>query len=270
MFLCPVCGEPLSDDAKTRTCPNGHCFDRSAQGGYVNLLKTNRRGSVTPGDNADMCRARTAFLEKGYYGVLRDTLVDLVPQFGAKILLDAGCGEGYYTAAMARALRESDPEAKILGVDISKAALRHAAKHCPEGEFAVASLFELPVPDHSVDMVTHLFAPMCEKEFRRVLTDGGVLITVRPGAEHLWGLKEVLYEEPYQNDEEETELEGFQFMSRIFAESEIHVRSNADIRALYQMTPYAWRTKQEAAEKLQDMELLTTKIAFLIDMYMAI
>ena len=100
MFLCPVCHTPLDSGLKTRRCINGHCFDRAAQGGYVNLLPSNRRGSSLPGDSPAMCRARTLFLEKGYYGVLRDTLCDIVTQFPAAALLDAGCGEGYYTAAL--------------------------------------------------------------------------------------------------------------------------------------------------------------------------
>ncbi len=270
MFLCPVCGKPLDDGEKTRACPSGHCFDRSAQGGYVNLLRTNRRGSADPGDSPGMCRARTRFLENGYYEALRDAVSDTAAQFPARYILDAGCGEGYYTAAIARALRESGSSAKILGVDLSKAALRHAGKRCPDAEFAVASLFELPLPDRSADVITHLFAQMCAPEFRRVLVDGGALLTVKPGAEHLWGLKEALYDEPYPNDEEETVYDGFHWMGRVAVDDEITIRSREDLQALYQMTPYAWRTPKEAAGRLLARDTLTTKISFLIDLYLAV
>ena len=270
MFLCPVCRQPLDDGEKTRTCPNGHCYDRSAQGRYVNLLRTNRRGSADPGDSPAMCRARTRFLEKGYYAVLRDTLCDTAAQFPARCILDAGCGEGYYTAAVANMLRENGSRAQLLGVDLSRTALRHAGRRCPNAEFAAASLFELPLPDRSVDLILHLFAPLCETEFRRVLTDGGTLLTVKPGADHLWGLKEILYDSPYPNDEEEMEYESFHWMGRIFAEDEITLRTAEDIRDLYQMTPYAWKTSQEAAEQLLSRKTLPTKISFLIDMYLAI
>ena len=270
MFLCPVCRKPLDDGAKTRACPSGHCFDRSAQGGYVNLLRTNRRGSADPGDSSEMCRARTRFLESGYYEVLRDTLCDTVSQFPSRYILDAGCGEGYYTTAVMKALRDIASPAKLLGVDLSKTALRHAGKQCPDGEFAVASLFDLPLPDHSIDVILHLFAPMCEQEFRRVLIGGGTLVTVKPGADHLWGLKEILYDKPYPNDEDEAEYEDFHWMGRIFAEDEITLRCNEDIRALYQMTPYAWKTAREAAGRLPSMETLETKISFLIDLYLAV
>ncbi len=270
MFLCPVCGKPLDDGEKARRCAKGHCFDRSAKGGYVNLLRTNRRGSAEPGDSPEMCRARTHFLGQGYYEALRDAVSDLTVQFPARCILDAGCGEGYYTAAVMQALQESGSNAHLAGVDLSKAALKHAGKACPAGEFAVASLFELPLPDRSVDVVLHLFAPMCEQEFRRVLTDGGALLTVKPGADHLWQMKEILYEEPYPNEETETEYEGFQWMGRVTVEDEVTIRSQEDLRALYQMTPYAWRTPKEAAARLFERSTLTVKLAFLIDMYAAV
>ena len=59
-------------------------------------------------------------------------------------------------------------------------------------------------------------------------------------------------------------------MGRIFAEDEITLRCNEDIRALYQMTPYAWKTAREAAGRLLSMETLETKISFLIDLYLAV
>ena len=270
MFLCPVCGKPLDDGAKTRTCPNGHCYDRSAHGGYVNLLKTNRRGSAVPGDSPEMCRARTRFLEKGYYSALRDALCDAVSRIPSRRILDAGCGEGYYTAAVAETLRGNGSSAQILGVDLSKAALRRAGKRCPEAEFALASLFALPLADHAVDVVLHLFAPMCAPEFRRVLSEGGTLITVKPGSDHLWGLKQALYERPYPNDEEQAEYPDFQWMGRTFAEDEITIDCGEDIQALYQMTPYAWKTAKDAAERLRSLDTLTTKISFVLDLYLAV
>lgn len=270
MFLCPVCGKPLDNDPKSRRCPAGHCFDRSAQGGYVNLLRTNRRGSAEPGDNPEMCRARTRFLEQGYYSSLRDAVSQLARQFPARYILDAGCGEGYYTADVAAALREGGSNAQILGADLSKAALRHAGKACPEGEFAVASLFELPLPNHSVDLVLHLFAPMCEKEFRRVLVKDGILLTAHPGARHLWEMKKILYEHPYPNKETAAKYRGFRWMGRSVVDDEITIRSQEDLQALFQMTPYAWRTAKDASKRLLDLNTLTVRTEFLIDIYRAI
>ena len=56
----------------------------------------------------------------------------------APALLDSGCGEGYYTQGLFQALARAGRAPEVAGVDISKFALRRAAKRVKEGEFAVA------------------------------------------------------------------------------------------------------------------------------------
>ena len=178
-------------------------------------------------------------------------------------VLDAGCGEGWYTQAVLDAL----PGARLAGIDLSRYALRHAGRTCPEADFAIASLFDLPLADQSVDLVLHLFAPMCAPEFARVLRPGGTLLTVTPGARHLWGMKEVLYERPYENPTAVRELSGFSCVREIRVEDMITLTEPADIAALYHMTPYAWKTPRQAAERLLHLDTLTTEIAFQIHLY---
>ncbi len=263
LLTCPNCGQPLDLGAPTRRCANGHCFDRTARGNYVHLLRQARRGSSDPGDSAEMCAARTRFLQGGWYEPLREAVADAAEQLRPSSLLDAGCGEGWYTAKLCERLSK----VRICGIDLSKYALRHAGRTCPRAEFAVASIFALPLADGSVDLVTHLFAPMAEKEFCRVLVPGGHLMTVTPGAKHLWGLKAALYEKPYENPTEIRTLAGFDFVREIKVEDEITLTDPRDIAALFQMTPYAWKTGKAAAEKLLAMEQLTTKIEFQIHIY---
>ena len=172
LLTCPNCGKPLDLGTPTRRCANGHCFDRTAKGGYVHLLRQARRGSSDPGDSAEMCAARTRFLEGGWYLSLRERVAEEAMALRPADVLDAGCGEGWYTSALCEKLTRS----RICGIDLSKYALRHAGRTCPRAEFAVASIFELPLADASVDLVTHLFAPMADKEFCRVLRPGGQLI----------------------------------------------------------------------------------------------
>ena len=159
------------------------------------------------------------------------------------------------------------PGARLAGIDLSRYALRHAGRTCPEADFAIASLFDLPLADQSVDLVLHLFAPMCAPEFARVLRPGGTLLTVTPGARHLWGMKEVLYERPYENPTAVRELPGFSFVREVRVEDTITLTAPADIAALYHMTPYAWKTPRQAAERLLHLDTLTTEIAFQIHLY---
>ena len=155
LLCCPVCGKPLTFDDKSARCPKGHSFDRAARGGYIHLLRQHRRGSADPGDSAEMCQARTRFLSGGWYAPLRAQVAALAGACSPADVLDAGCGEGWYTQAVLDAL----PGARLAGIDLSRYALRHAGRTCPGADFAIASLFDLPLADQSVDLVLHLFAP---------------------------------------------------------------------------------------------------------------
>ena len=118
-LCCPVCGSPLERQAHCLRCPKGHSYDIARQG-YVHLLPVNRMNSQLPGDNPDMVRSRSRFLSGEYYRPLAEGLAEAVAKTapGQGLLLDAGCGEGYYTAV----LRERLPRLSCVGIDISKEA----------------------------------------------------------------------------------------------------------------------------------------------------
>lgn len=111
---------------------------------------------------------------------------------GTSVFLDAGCGEGYYTNSFDAYF------ATGIGVDISKDAVKRASKAAKNIRYCAASIFNLPVFDGSIDVVTSVFAPYSAQEFNRVVSPGGYVFAVIPGKDHLWGLKEVLYENPYE------------------------------------------------------------------------
>ena len=64
-------------------------------------------------------------------------------------VLDAGCGEGMYLARVQAALRGSGKGCKAYGVDVSKIAIRMAAKRHKQASFAVASSYVLPFDDQA-------------------------------------------------------------------------------------------------------------------------
>lgn len=264
-FSCPVCGKPLFCDERVFACESNHSFDR-AKSGYVNLLQSNRKHAAVPGDNKEMVDARSAFLNAGYYEPLLKAVFEEVRRYVPKndaFVLDAGCGEGYYTKAIA----EASNGARVAGVDISKSALAIAAKQVKNVQFAVGSVFHLPVADDACDVVTELFAPYCGEEFLRVLKPGGVFLSVIPGARHLFGLKTLLYETPYENAVKPFSLPGFSFVSKREVKKTITIQNKTDLWNLFAMTPYAYRTKREAQEKLLSCPLLTTEISFWILAY---
>ena len=131
----------------------------------------------------------------------------------------------------------------------------------------MASSYRLPLGDESVDVLLSCFSPLALEEFRRVLRPGGYFLYVVPAADHLWQLKEVLYDRPYPNEEKETPYEGFTYREIVPVEDTIHLPCPADIQALYHMTPYCWKTPREGAERLGQLETLDCRIAFRIHIF---
>ncbi len=266
LFSCPICSAPLEREPGRYVCPKGHSFDLSREG-YVNLLPANRQHSREPGDDKAMAQARTRFLDGGWYAPLRDKLTalvrDLAPQ-GAT-LLDAGCGEGWYTAAMAQVMAEK--EGQTAGVDLSKPAVKKAARRCPAAEIAVCSVYHLPLPDASVDVLVNCFSPLAIEEFRRVVKPGGRFLYVVPGPRHLWELKKVLYDNPYENEEKAEEYPGFSLQSVEPVETVFTLTRPEDIAALFHMTPYTWKTPRDGAARLAALDRLTVTAQFRIHIF---
>ena len=258
MLICPVCGEVLSLGDRNGRCEKGHSFDRAKEG-YFNLLRSNKNGDLM-GDDKISARSRRDFLNKGYYSLLRDELVSMFAEKEGSVL-DICCGEGYYTSALAL-----NPALRVFGFDISKEMVRLAAKRGGTTCF-VANLAAIPVASESIDYAVHLFAPFQEKEFSRVLKTGGHLFTVVPGAMHLWGLKEAIYDTPYLNDEKLPETDVLKPVGVKKVSGKILLASNEDIQAVFRMTPYYYHTSAADKEKIAQLPALETEISFVIGEY---
>lgn len=265
VFCCPVCKNPLTKGEKSYTCEKNHTYD-IAKSGYVNLLLPNQMNTKFPGDNKLMVAARTNFLNKEYYKALSDKLCEGILHYckEGSTVFDAGCGEGYYTSKVFSRL---NGKAEIIGIDISKIALAVAAKRDKGVEYAVGSLFHLPVLSESCDVLMSLFAPYCGEEFRRVLKKDGVMILVIPSEKHLWGLKKVVYDEPYVNEVKDYKLDGFQLLQQVTIEDKIILPTNEDIANLFTMTPYYYKTSIEGSKRVEQLENLETEISFEILAY---
>ena len=116
-------------------------------------------------------------------------------------------------------------------------------------------------------MLLNCFSPLALEEFRRVLKPGGAFFYVVPGAEHLWEMKEILYDKPYPNDEKETPYEGFAYREIVPVEETVTLESRADIQNLFHMTPYFWKTPRAGAERLAALETLTVRTSFRVHVF---
>lgn len=291
ILLCPVCRARLERDENRFCCRNGHSFDLAASG-YLHLLPSSRMHARIPGDNKQMVRARREFLNKGYYQPVSDALNAAVLEYcrknGPVQLLDAGCGEGYYTNRLADACAAAGLDFSMVGIDISKFAVDSAARgihsdsaargihsdsaargtHSPESgqgaaprvQYAVASVFDLPVKDHSCHVVTNLFAPVCIEEYRRVLKRGGILVFAVTSTRHLWQLKERIYDEPYENEKFDHVYEGFEMIDKRKVSTMIDLPCQEDIDHLFTMTPYYYKSSVETSARLHALGTLQTEI----------
>lgn len=263
-WKCPVCGAALERAENVWRCAAGHSFDISKYG-YVNLLMSNKSSKKRHGDDRAMVLSRSAFLEKGYYSCLLRCVCRLASEHcGAEAdILDAGCGEGWYSAGVREYLERSGVRVCMAGVDISREALR-AAAHRGGVQLAVAGVGALPVGDESCDIVMNIFAPHDDGEFLRVLRPGGVLIKAVPLERHLLGLKRALYDEPYENPAPDYRPEGFAPVAREDIRAQLHLDSPEDIRALFMMTPYYYKTSARDQEKLLALSFLDTELEFAV------
>ena len=257
-FLCPVCRRPLTLTQSVYQCEKRHSFDLS-RFHYVNLIRSSKK---IHGDNAEMVKARTRFLQSGAYQPLKDQVTELIQTLNPSSVLESGCGEGYYTE-----LCETLKSCECFGIDLSKEALKQAGRSCPSVHFAAASVFELPLPDQSIDVIWSCFAPLAMAENARVLKDQGKLIVVGPGPRHLWGLKEVLYDTPYLNPQETTAAPEFDLIDEQTLHYEIQLESQAQIQDLFTMTPYYYKTSIQDKQKLAALTQLSTEVEFILRIY---
>ena len=245
-----------------------HCFDRGASG-YVNLAFVRGHGTVT-GDPPDAVRARTAFLDGGYYKPAADALLRLADRFvPAGLLVDAGCGEGYYSVYLANEKRA------VFGADLSKYAADRAAKRAASAgkrdacRFAAASVFELPLKDDSADALLCMFSPCAEKEYTRVLKPGGVLMVGSAGERHLYGLKKAVYDTPTLNAPRADLPQALELIHREELEYTLSFGKDKkeDILRLFDMTPYRYRTSQSDLLRLSALECLECEADFEFRVY---
>ncbi len=266
IFVCPKCKGKLNIDSRSAAakCDLGHSYDKS-RFGYYNFLLGVSGG--THGDNKEMILARREFLSRGFYHPLASSVAKMCESVISDnaVVLDVGCGEGYYTSVIREKCKQK--LAYMCAFDISKDAMRETAKKKCADEYAVASAYHIPVADGSVDAVINTFSPLAREEVHRALKRGGHFIMAIPAEEHLFGLKSAIYDTPYKNEVADTELEGFSLVSKTELRYPLILNTGADIRALFMMTPYAYRTSAAGRERVLALDKLKTDAHFLILTY---
>lgn len=263
VLVCPICKQPLVLQRKSLVClgeTNGkhHCFDISSAG-YCDL--SYRSGGS--GDPKDAVTDRTAFLDKGYYSKINDRLTEICAKYlsANSMIVDAGCGEGYYSENVAINLNNC----RIFGADLSKHAVHRASvrRNLRGGKnsfYSVASIFNLPIRDNVADCVISMFAPVAEDEFKRILKSGGILIIGAAARNHLLGLKEAIYDSVHFNDIRADLPQSMNLIDRININYIASIDNHEDINRLFGMTPYRFRTSEKSMQRLNQLKSLETEV----------
>lgn len=212
VLVCPVCGDVLQlggPQMRSLVCSVGHSFDLAKQG-YVNLY----RGKPINEYTKESFQERQVILQRGMYAhlleeicsFLRKTLESGMDSVEKKVLVDAGCGEGYYT----REIAQQFDHLQLYGTDLSRDSIQLAAGTAngmgagpAEIKWFVSDISKLPVADGSVDYVLDIFTSANYQEFQRVLGEEGYLIKIIPGEGHVKELREAAKDQLYHKEYKE-------------------------------------------------------------------
>lgn len=261
-YRCPLCKSVLLHSNKSYRCEKNHCFDQAKQG-YVNLLPVQFKHSKEPGDNKEMVRARRAFLDKGYYQPLVDSMIALYQKYGNKVtnLLDAGCGEGFYTH------QHKTAQNHVYGIDIAKETIKIAAQRYKECNFSVATLSDCPFNDKQFGWIISVYAPILEAEFTRLLEERGYLLTVTPADNHLFELKSMIYQQAKKHDSEKTIIKNLRLVEEKRLNYTMTFINNNDLLNLLAMTPFAFKANAEILDQLKQKTEFSCQADFILRLY---
>ena len=275
IYMCPVCHLSLDRLERQFVCAKGHTFDLAREG-YVNLLLAHHKKTAEPGDNKEMITSRRAFLAKGHYDTLSEELNKAIlgafcdpPEENGVQILDAGCGEGFYLWKLSNNVKSQGllDGFGLWGLDISRSAIRDAARRDKFSKFAVGSTYRLPILPKCLDALLCIFAPGNRAEFRRVLKPCGRLMTLRPGPRHLAALKAMIYDFPKDHQAEAAIPAGFTCSDQRRISYGFHLRDSEDIGNLVVMTPYYWHMDQRTQEQVLSMVELETEVDMVLTIY---
>ena len=261
-LFCPICGKPLREYDRALVCEDRHSFDIARQG-YVNLLPVQQKHSKNPGDTREQVLARRSFLESDIYAPICDALIDAAKALHLTgPILDVGCGEGYYASRLATALG-----AELIGLDISKEAVRCAAAKYKDARWLCATAAHIPLASGSVQLLTSLFALTLPEEFSRVLSEDGYYFQVLAAEDHLLGLKSIIYPElKHRVKDTVPELPGFALEKTIPIRFTFTVEGE-QVQNLFSMTPHVFRIGKEGAENLKNTKKLTDTASCVLNVY---
>ena len=98
------------------------------------------------------------------------------------------------------------------------------------------------------------------------MKDNGILYSVIPGENHLYEMKEILYDSPYKNDEKAPGSLLLNLTDRIKVSETVSIDGD-DLYELFSMTPYYYHTSDENKARLKKAKHCDLTVEFVILKY---
>lgn len=252
LFACPVCGAALGVEAASLVCENAHRVD-FAKKGTVNFL----RRPVATEYTKPMLAARRRVLNAGFFTPFLDVIrAALTP---VDRLLDVGCGDGTPTDFLAQS------GAATVGFDISAPAIDLAGALDSPAFFCVADLARLPFLAGRFSAVVDLFSPGAYQEFDRVLSKGGRVFKIIPGAAYLRELRQGLYADTakatYSNEQVKARFLAHYPGATVTPIAYAFAVTPALFADVVAMTPLSWQAPEAARAALIANPPTTVRVA---------
>lgn len=264
-LACPKCHEAMHLEGRTYKCQNNHCYD-IAKSQYINLLLNPDKATNNPGDNKESLLCRKNHLNQGYYDGILNEVITCIKEYQSHEqmhILDLGCGEGYYTYRMKQSLGD---DAIFYGLDISKDGINMATKYTKDIYWIVGNSKNIPLLDHSLDMITALFTVVNVDEIQRCLKENGYMIHVTANHKHLIEFKELIYDEVKVKSDEFIRL-PFETVKSYDYIKTIHLKNRDDTLNLLKMTPHFYHIKKERRHVLDTLGEFDVTIDVKITVY---
>jgi 23S rRNA (guanine745-N1)-methyltransferase len=269
-LACPIDGLPIETYGAQRRCAAGHSFDMAREG-YCNFLVVQHKASRDPGDSRHMVAARRRFLDAGHFEPVADLVFDAArsclqsAEGTAFNIVDAGCGEGYYLDHLGR-LAAASPHTgtlRLAGIDVSKWAVKAAARRNVSATWLVANNRVPPFLDGSVDLVLCLFGFPIWEGFKKIQKPGSHVVLVDPAADHLLELREIIYPAVKRSSPPplaRAEAAGYALKHEQELRLAVTLTDAEAIQDLLAMTPHAHRMPQDRRQALAGLSTLSVTV----------
>ncbi|WP_368653722.1 putative RNA methyltransferase [Ornithinibacillus sp. 4-3] len=265
---CPICEEQVQVvELRSLQCANNHSFDFAKQG-YINMLM---RSVKTPYDKALFASRQEVIRETNLYTKLHASVADILKTHLTKeiTILDAGCGEGSH---LEQIMKKSDLNNMLgIGIDIAKEGVLRAAKHYHHAIWLVGDLANAPLANQSCNAIINILSPANYQEFKRILSEEGIVVKVIPGKNYFRELREALYADDKQTYSNEDTVELFENQFQLIEHMHVQTTesiSEQELEHLINMSPLAWNIEEGEKDQLRkhgidqltiDLEILVGK-----------